>query len=461
MIFNNVMFNNNNYNHDYNYENKIELATTMKYAVDFYLICLAALDKTQVNLFDINFDSEYTNLTGDESSCKFKRRIGIFNSIYACHQLHVKYQYIYTQATNNRRYHGNLDEKQKQNNETKILEVKRIRTLIALWLIEKQSTNDMKRKGELGLKFETRKNENDDDTEFEKPIDQWETLWRLQTAISEYINTGNIEHVTQTVTLNLQVCSQYQQLKTKLGDLKFIHRALCVAIIAYLASLPNCNFHDSCSNNINTNDKNVDIVNCNQLFQDLFDDVATYLRYSQMIGVSQHTIVSVNCDNISNIFLCYALYLWQMKSHKAKKYFKYCLKLTPLNGIMYYYYSLYLFQIEKNYKQSFYNLKVSKKLGSNLDKIVQQFKLLYKKFEWKKNSFGFICDYNQCGNENTLTSKKLICANCKCAWYCNKKCQKKDWTVKHKNECIGKYLSLLNLKEQQLIRQQIWLIQHN
>ena len=471
IIFNNVLFNDNtNCNYSDNYENVINRITDMEYIADFYLICLSALHKTPVNLFDVNFDSKYTNVPKDENDCKFKRRVATFNSIYACDQLLARYQHVCNQTKTAKKI--NQTKIAKLVNQRKIFQVEMKRYEITDWVMEKRCKNNMKINGGLGLEFECMllqnyvyrermaKNMNIDCKPKKNPR---KALWILKYIFSYHANTGDIHRLQFEQRSLFEQRLQFQELEKQLNDLSIIERGLCLAIMIYFKSLSSYHdIDDNCSNNINDNDKNVDIVYCNQLFQDLFNNVSTYLRYCQMVGVSQHIMTSVNCDDISTIFLCYALYLWNIKSNKSKKYFKYCLKLTPLNGIIYYYFSLYLFQIEKNYKQSFYNLKVSKKLGCDLDIIAKQFQLLYKKFEWKTNSIGFICDYNQCKcNNSKIKGKKLICSNCKCAWYCSKMCQKKDWIVKHKDECIGKHLLLLNSKEEDVIRQQIWLIKHS
>ena len=47
----------------------------------------------------------------------------------------------------------------------------------------------------------------------------------------------------------------------------------------------------------------------------------------------------------------------------------------------------------------------------------------------------------------------------KCACYCNKQCQKRDWNLNHRYHCIGKHLSHLTMQENGVV-QPIRLINH-
>ena len=422
-VFNGLMFN-DNYKNGTNISDQVRIIIDMEYTVICYLNCLQSLNNIEIDLFDINFDEKYTGI--NQIKGKFKRDKATFGSLYGCNQLLTKFEQVYANAIV---YNKQLQEN--KNDKTNMLDVDEIKELKDITSGNSNFFQEIEASENINFNLMT------NSYQFSNLVQKNEVCQSLQSEETIELQLQFNANTTTTKICNCNCnCSTFLNKKSHLTD--FIK----------LESLLNSN--------------NIIIVNCNQSFQDVFKDLSTYLRYCQIVGVSLHAIIGYNFSTILNILLNYALYLCQIKSHKAGKYFKYCLKLVPLNEKIYFHYSLYLFQIEKNYKQSFYNLKVSKKLGYDLDQIVKQFKLLSKKFKWKKNKIGFICDYNQCNNENTLllTSKKLICANCKCAWYCNKKCQKKDWIVKHKNECIGQYLSLLNSKEEHLVKQQIWLIQH-
>ena len=49
------------------------------------------------------------------------------------------------------------------------------------------------------------------------------------------------------------------------------------------------------------------------------------------------------------------------------------------------------------------------------------------------------CDYKYCNKILTLSgySKYNKCNGCKCVYYCNKLCQKRDWKLKHGEESIS------------------------
>merc|ERR1712176_1411619 len=44
------------------------------------------------------------------------------------------------------------------------------------------------------------------------------------------------------------------------------------------------------------------------------------------------------------------------------------------------------------------------------------------------------CNLMQCRKKDT---KLLKCSRCVSVFYCSKKCQKRDWTLRHKDECIA------------------------
>ena len=438
-VFNGIMFN-DRYKNGANISDQIKIIFNMKYTIMCYFNCLIGLSNIEVDLFDINFDENYTIINQIEG--KFKRDISIFDSYYACDQFFSKFEQVY-ECAKTKFYNTQLEEN--QNDKKNILLVDQMKEfkdrLISL----------------MNRIMKTNVTCNHNSNLFQE-IESSETAVKCDENIDVDCNTKICadktdpqQHSVSQRQIETQLASTAHTttyLKTKSNRAS---STLLKDLFNRVRAIKNNNHHIG----------DIDVVNCNQLFQDVFNQLSTYLRYCQMIGVSLHAIITLNIETVSTIFSEYAIYLNNAKSCKAGKYFKYCVKLNPLNERLYFWYSLYLFQIEKNYKQSFYNLKVSKKLGHNLDEIFKQFKRLCIRFGWKKNSIGFICDYNQCNSNNIKRKrKKLICSNCKCAWYCSKKCQKKDWIVKHKNECTGKYLLSLSSKEERIIKQQIWLIEH-
>ena len=165
--------------------------------------------------------------------------------------------------------------------------------------------------------------------------------------------------------------------------------------------------------------------------------------------------------------LFYAMILFNMKSCNGCKYFDHCLKIRPLNGYLHFQYSKYLYLVIKNYKQSYFHLKLAKKLDPNmieLNEIVaivdndssgntqitqyqQYLKLLYIKLNKEYKCDNLLC------NKILKNSNKLCCKGCKCVWYCCKKCQKSDWQWRHRNKCISKYLQPLNTMESFCVQQ--------
>ena len=132
-------------------------------------------------------------------------------------------------------------------------------------------------------------------------------------------------------------------------------------------------------------------------------------------------------------FLWYAMFLFNVKCKKACKYFEHCLYYRPLNGYLHYQYSLYLFKIIKNYKLSYYHLKMAKKLNPNMYVFSKQNEYeKYMKLLCIKLNKQHICDYNKC---NKVLSTLNTCNGCKCVYYCGKKCQKK----------IGKQITNINV----------------
>ena len=163
-------------------------------------------------------------------------------------------------------------------------------------------------------------------------------------------------------------------------------------------------------------------------------------------------------------FLFYSMFLCDIKSNKACKYFEYCLQLRPLNGYLHYLYSLYLLNVVKNYKLSYFHLKMAHKLNPNLSKLNLNaaktendvftnhqiddsdtvFQALMKILCIKLNK-QHKCDYNNC---NKILKTLNACKGCRCVYYCSKKCQKKDWK-QHKINCVSTYTTQFDKNQMQ------------
>ena len=161
-----------------------------------------------------------------------------------------------------------------------------------------------------------------------------------------------------------------------------------------------------------------------------------------------------------------------MKCKKATKYFDYCLYLRPTNGYLHYIYSNYLMIVMKKYKESYFHLRMSKRLWPGL-----HIKHKYNKNENENQCGSYqatngtnytmcltkLCDkmnnhhrcyFNPC--DKILSNSKdrlLVCSGCKSAHYCSKSCQKKDWKLAHRHDCVGKYLKPLNDDEIRIYHQ--------
>ena len=148
------------------------------------------------------------------------------------------------------------------------------------------------------------------------------------------------------------------------------------------------------------------------------------------------------------------MFLFDISSKKAGKYFEYCLQLRPLNAYLNYIYSFYLYKVMKNYNLSYFQLKMAKKLDPNIYILNQpvnkstMFKLKNKEKMSKYtvyNEFMAIlciklnkqhrCSFKTCGK---VLKTLHACSGCKCVFYCSKLCQKRDWK-KHKIQCISTY----------------------
>ena len=181
-----------------------------------------------------------------------------------------------------------------------------------------------------------------------------------------------------------------------------------------------------------------------------------FMPYDYDIELWDHTLHTES--SLFSSFLFYAMFLFQLRSNKAGKYFEYCLKLRPLNGYLNYQYSMYLFHIMKDYRVSYFYLKMAIKLDSNMDDINQSvmqrtgkslcqqlMKQLYIKLGGKHK-----CDYDKCSK---ILTKLNVCRGCRSSFYCSRKCQKLDWKVRHRKKCISKNTSMFEEKKMKEFKQ--------
>ena len=144
-------------------------------------------------------------------------------------------------------------------------------------------------------------------------------------------------------------------------------------------------------------------------------------------------------------FIWYSMFLFNNKSQNACKYFEYCLTQRPFNQGIRHYYSLYLRQVIQNYQSSYVQLKLTKTLrdGRSTKEYRKELKVLFKKMK----------KHHRCNNSSCCkilakkASGRRVCKACKSANYCNKLCQKRDWRVKHRYECIAIYSKKLTSKQ--------------
>ena len=186
-------------------------------------------------------------------------------------------------------------------------------------------------------------------------------------------------------------------------------------------------------------------------------------------------------DDIYRIFMYYSLHLPKYKVKNGIQYFQQCFKYRPLNQYLHYQFALYVNNVIKNSKDAWYHLKIAinghkMTQGSKFESLYCQLltdkgnynndivfqkklknflkfcKILY--FECGKNP---TCGYKPCGNTIVRASKngpvkeKHTCKGCNVMMYCNRKCQKLDWKIRHKKQCIGFALRCVESQEQILI----------
>lgn len=175
-----------------------------------------------------------------------------------------------------------------------------------------------------------------------------------------------------------------------------------------------------------------------------------FQQLNQLFCNSNDTIESISIllkqyDEIYNLLFEYSMYLFKRKSKKVGKYFNFCLRLRPLNGNLHFRYSLYLCKILKNYKQALYHLKLSHRLNRNLHVFKNNnYYYKYLSFLLFKLRDSAMCGLNNCETKFYVHNQKWsVCGGCKSMYYCSKRCQKMDWTIKHKYNCMRKHVKPL------------------
>ena len=151
-------------------------------------------------------------------------------------------------------------------------------------------------------------------------------------------------------------------------------------------------------------------------------------------------------------------FLFNIASKKGCKYFEYCLNIRPLSGYLHFQYSIYLYQIIKDYRLSYYHLKLAKKLGSNIYTLGNNTTILTYENQLKcmtqvlclKLNKQHRCDCISCNKIIAIQAR--VCKGCRSAYYCSKKCQKIDWRVRHKNICVSKFVQPLEQKEYDILK---------
>ena len=203
-----------------------------------------------------------------------------------------------------------------------------------------------------------------------------------------------------------------------------------------------------------------------QVFNYQFSNLLKLLKNSNNYTAVKNVLLN-NYTYIHRLFNAYSDYLVLNKSPKAEKYFEYCLKLRPLNGYNHYKYSLFLYKILKDYKKALYHLKLAHKLNPQLYQLTEDnFHDWYLKLLQLKLKDSHLCNYINCilnkkkdnnhnGNSNI---KYFVCKGCKSLYYCNKKCQRLDWTLNHKYQCISKYLNPLTKDDEIMVQQMIFML---
>ena len=69
------------------------------------------------------------------------------------------------------------------------------------------------------------------------------------------------------------------------------------------------------------------------------------------------------------------------------------------------------------------------------------------------------CYNDQCGKVLPKQSNLNVCKGCKSVYYCDRKCQKYDWTQNHRNECISATAAKLTRKEKTALKRATLLLE--
>ena len=230
------------------------------------------------------------------------------------------------------------------------------------------------------------------------------------------------------VDLEMSGCYKVGQAELESGTIYIDH------VLAYAIShvFGYHNPAEKAFNKLFTRCSNVNDINTNIIDND-------YYKYSYYIYMAQLNYVQY--------FLCYALFLSNVKSKNACKYFEFCLKRRPFRGCIHFQYAIYLCDVIKDYKLSYFHLKMTKTMYTSLNEVNGDSKYDYGwryvhhiYTEYMTILFKKLHKYHSCDNVKCNQS-------CRCVFYCSQKCQKKDWIVKHKNECISRYCNALSKKQ--------------
>lgn len=234
-VFDDVLF---KHNENSNVSRQIKIAFSTRFVVDTYLICLSALNKVEIDLFDINFDCDYINYNNNKYNCSrstnYKSKRCTFNSMYACDQLMRKYEQLCCQVkihlsqmqppNSNQENKHNSDEVYIIDNALK--KCSNTLTSMILWMLERSATNSTIKEND--LESELIDSNKYSFQSMEGPLksliilnhnilikslkdyaqyEQYEELMSLKDLLYKYINNGNIQDVTND-TQQLQMFEQ-------------------------------------------------------------------------------------------------------------------------------------------------------------------------------------------------------------------------------------------------------------
>ena len=137
------------------------------------------------------------------------------------------------------------------------------------------------------------------------------------------------------------------------------------------------------------------------------------------------------------------MFLFNIGSKKGCKYFEYCLSVRPLSGYLHFQYSLYLYKIIKDYRLSYYHLKLAKQFGSNsyilgtsanLASMGKNYKVQEQILEYEnqlKYMTKVLClkfnkqhrwDCTSC--DKIISQQQRVCKGCRSVYYCSKNVKK-------------------------------------